>query len=282
MQAGFPTIPSDRGDDLHHLAHVDRADLVLFMAGNQFMVMEEIIAEFQSEYPQVKNIFYETLPPGLELKQILAGGAIFKGKTIGVKPDIYTSVSLQAMQTLEDAGRIQTGDHHLYLHNRLALMVPPGNPADINTVKDLGRDEVRISQPDPANEDIAFHIMDMYHQAGGDRLVQRIMKEKRARGTTLFTAVHHRETPLRIADQTVDVGPVWATETVHAARTGFVFDVVEPGEDLDRRKNVNYYVCKLSGSPHPENAQKFITFIRSSTAQKIYREYGFVTPSPPI
>jgi ABC-type molybdate transport system substrate-binding protein len=279
MQKDFPTIPSDRADDLHHLEDADSADLVLFMAGSQCRAMEEIIAKFQSEYREVKRIFYETLPPGLELKQILAGGAIFKGKTIERMPDIYTSVNQKAMQTLEEAGRIQKGDYHLYLHNRLTLMVPSGNPANIKTVKDLGRDEVRISQPDPANEDIAFHIIDMYCQAGGYQLVQRIMEEKRNRGTTIFTVVHHRETPLRIAEKTVDVGPVWATETVHAAATGFVFDVVEPGNDLDRRDHVNYYVCKLSGSPHPENAEKFLTFIRSSTAQMIYRKYGFVTPA---
>ena len=52
----------------------------------------------------------------------------------------------------------------MYLHNRLTLMVPSGNPADIKAVADLGREEVRISQPDPANEDIAIHIMDMYRQ----------------------------------------------------------------------------------------------------------------------
>ncbi len=90
--------------------------------------------------------------------------------------------------------------------------------------------------------------------------------------------MHHQETPARIADKTVDVGPVWATEAVHAASSGFAFDVVEPGEDLDRREHVNYYICRLSGSHHPENAQKFIRFIRSKTAQQIYGQYGFVAP----
>ena len=104
------------------------------MAGNQFMVMKQIMAQFQSEYPQVKRIFYETLPPGLELKQILAGGAIYKGRKIAVIPDIYTSVNQKAMQTLEDTGHISKGDYHLYLHNRLTLMVPPGNPANARTI----------------------------------------------------------------------------------------------------------------------------------------------------
>ena len=277
MPEKYPTIPSDRADDLHHLEYAECADLVLFMAGNQFMAMDEIVSEFQSAYPEVKKIYYETLPPGLELKQILAGGAIFRDRLIDVRPDIYTSVSEKAMRTLEDPGFILDNDYRPYLHNRLTLMVPPGNPARITAVTDLSREEIRISQPDPANEDIAFHIMDMYRQAGGDQLVRRIMEEKRDNGTTLYTVVHHRETPLRIADGLVDVGPVWATEAVHAAAAGFAFDTVEPGEKLDRREHVNYYICKLYRSPNPENAQNFLSFMNSSTAQQIYEKYGFIS-----
>jgi len=272
----LPVIPAGRSDDLHNLEIADSADLVLFMAGNQFMAMGEIIYEFQDKYPDIKKIFYETLPPGLELKQILSGGAVFKGKTLHVRPDIYTSVNEKGMKVLEESGFIKKNDYHLYLHNRLTLMAPKGNPAKIESVLDMGRDDVRISQPDPENEDIAFHIMDMYRQAGGEDLVRRIMEEKRAEGTTIFTIVHHRETPLRILKKTVDVGPVWITEVIHAKSSGLRFDVVEPGEDLDQRKEINYYVCKLSNSPNPENAQKFLDFITSPTAQKIYKKYGFL------
>jgi len=272
----LPVIPAGRSDDLHNLEIADSADLVLFMAGNQFMAMGEIIYEFQDKYPDIKKIFYETLPPGLELKQILSGGAVFKGKTLHVRPDIYTSVNEKGMKVLEESGFIKKNDYHLYLHNRLTLMAPKGNPAKIESVLDMGRDDVRISQPDPENEDIAFHIMDMYRQAGGEDLVRRIMEEKRAEGTTIFTIVHHRETPLRILKKTVDVGPVWITEVIHAKSSGLRFDVVEPGEDLDQRKEINYYVCKLSNSPNPENAQKFLDFITSQTAQKIYKKYGFL------
>ena len=60
--------------------------LLLFMAGNQFIVMEELLAAFQKEFPDVQKIFYETLPPGLELKQILAGGAIFRMESIWLDP----------------------------------------------------------------------------------------------------------------------------------------------------------------------------------------------------
>jgi ABC-type molybdate transport system substrate-binding protein len=276
-QTNLPVIPYDRQDDLHYPEMLPDADLVIFMAGNQFMAMTELIESFRSQYPEIRKIFYETLPPGLELKQILAGGAAFRDNIIDVYPDIYTSVNEKAMKALVNNDHIREEDYCLYLHNRLSLIVPEGNPANITSVGDLGKEYVRISQPDPANEDIAFHIMDMYRDAGGDALVHRIMEEKRAGGTTILTIVHHRETPLRIAKKTVDVGPVWATEIIYAKTTGLSFEVIEPGPQLDQRNKINYYVCKLSRAPHPEAAEKFMHFITSPEAGKIYQKYGFVS-----
>lgn len=272
----YPVIPADREDDLHNLELADVADLVLFVAGNQFMVMEELLGAFQSKYPEVKKVFYETLPPGLELKQILAGGAFFRDKLIEVCPDVYASVSEEAMKKLEKQGLISGESYLLYLHNRLVLMVPEGNPAQITSVEDLAREDVRISQPNPEYEDIAFHIMDMYRQVGGDELVHRIMEKKRAEGTTILTVVHHRETPLRIKVGSVDVGPVWATEIQHARQTDLAVDMVDPGEGFDQREKINYYICQLKGSANPENGGKFLKFIQSTMAQGIYERYGFV------
>ena len=272
----YPVIPPDRGDDLHNLELADSADLVLFVAGNQFMVMEELLGVFQSQNPDIKRIFYETLPPGLELKQILAGGALFQDNLIDVRPDVYASVSAAAMKQLEQKDLISSEDYFLYLHNRIVLMVPETNPAQITSVGDLARSEVRISQPNPEYEDIAFHILDMYRQAGGEALVHRIVEEKRAEGTTILTVVHHRETPLRIKRGTVDVGPVWATEIRHARQTKLAVDMVDPGEGLDQREEINYYICTLKDSGNPENGAKFLEFIRSPVAQGIYERYGFV------
>ena len=272
----LPVIPSNRMDDLHNLEFAGSADLILFMAGNQFMALKEIVTAFQKKHPSVQNIYYETLPPGLELKQIMSRGAVFRGGILSAYPDVYASVHLRAMQTLERAGHILPGKYQLYLHNQLSLMVPKGNPARIKTVGDLKKENVRISQPDPDNEDIAFHIMDMYRQTGGEELVQRIMEEKRSEGTTIMTIVHHRETPLRIIKKTVDVGPVWATEIIHAQRLGLAVEGIEPGEALDQRNNINYYICQLRDAPNPENAKLFLAFLTSPHGQKIYQKYGFV------
>jgi ABC-type molybdate transport system substrate-binding protein len=269
----LPEIPLSSGDDLHGLEYIDSADLVLFMAGNQFMVMNDLLNLFQQEHPKIKKIFYETLPPGLELKQILAGGARFGEKEIRVTPDVYTAVTEDAMKELLHKKYID--DYFVYLHNRIVLMVPEGNPEGIKTVLDLGRDDVRISQPG-AMEDITRYITDMYKSAGGNALLKKIMDDKRAEGTTIMTIVHHRETPLRMKKGTVDVGPVWATEVRNAQSVGLKVEAIEPGEGLDQRDKVNYYIARLKNAPHPENAAKFLNFMKTPEAQDIYRRFGFV------
>jgi ABC-type molybdate transport system substrate-binding protein len=275
----YPVIPTERGDDLHNLEHADSADLILFMAGNQFMLMPELIAAFRKAHPEVATIFYETLPPGLELKQILAGGMAYNDRTYPIQADVYSSVSHQAMQTLVAKELVSSEDYFIYLHNRLALMVKKGNPKSIHSVLDLGREDVVISQPNPDYENIADHIIAMYEQAGGQTFVETILQEKQANGTTLLTTVHHRETPDRLVRGTADVGPVWHTEIVAAENDGFDVEGVSVAEALDQSDAINYFIAPLRQARNPENARKFLNFIRNETARKIFTEYGFVVPA---
>ena len=55
MKKEFPTIPESRSDDLHNLDYADTADPVLFLAGNQFMVMQALLTEFQKQFPEIKK-----------------------------------------------------------------------------------------------------------------------------------------------------------------------------------------------------------------------------------
>jgi ABC-type molybdate transport system substrate-binding protein len=277
----MPIIPAERGEDIHGLEIMERADLVVFMAGNQFMAMPALIEEFKSHNPYIEHIFVETLPPRLELNQILAGGARFGEVVIDVVPDVYTSVSAEAVSELARAGFVEPTEAFVYLHNRLAIMTVAGNPLRIREVADLARDDVRVSQPNPAYEDIARHIVNMYVEAGGQELERRIMVEKVEAGTTLMTTVHHRETPERIEAGIADAGPVWATEIAHAIANGRRVTAIEVGEALDQHGKVEYFACPILRGKNRLAGEAFCEFLRSTPAQAIYADYGF-TPEFPI
>jgi ABC-type molybdate transport system substrate-binding protein len=190
-------------------------------------------------------------------------------------PDVYSSVSIAAMHTLEKEGHIDSDNYQPYLHNRLVLMVPQGNPAGIGKVEDLGRARVRVSQPDPRFEDIAQHIQEMYRLAGGEALERRIMIDKRRGGSTRFTVVHHRETPARLLNGEADVGPVWATEAAYAKKRGWALEIVEPGDAIDGRNRITYYICSLPKGRNLQNGQKFVAFVLSPGGQRIFAKHGF-------
>src|SRR5690625_4069621 len=64
--AGIDNVPDLYGE-------VENPQLVIFFAGNQFMVMEELITAFKTEHPQYERVFVETLPPGILAEQIKGG-----------------------------------------------------------------------------------------------------------------------------------------------------------------------------------------------------------------
>src|ERR1700683_1902561 len=65
----------DNVPDLH--GNPEDAKLVLFIGGNQFFVMPELVVAFEKLHADLRgHIFYETLPSGILLKQMAKNNKI--------------------------------------------------------------------------------------------------------------------------------------------------------------------------------------------------------------
>ena len=83
----FTVPPADVLADFH--GSLDNPQLVLFASGNYFFALGQLVTAFGEANPGYRgHVFYETLPPGLLLKQMDAGGTVTSGNmTWTVKPD---------------------------------------------------------------------------------------------------------------------------------------------------------------------------------------------------
>ena len=266
------TIPEiDIVADLH--GDVVDPQLAVFFAGNQFMVVHELIAAFQKQYPQYQRIFVETLPPGILADQIREGALVMGNLRVVLKPDVYTAGQNRIMELQKSDRWFSTTEN--YARNRLALMVYRGNPKHISGLQDLGRSDVHVSMPNPQWEGIARVIETLYRKAGGEPLVNKIMVVKVKDGSTYLTQIHHRQTPLRILRRESDVGPVWYSEAYfqeHILHNPI--SIVEiPNQD---NMEVTYTAGLMKAAPHPQAAREFMQFLTSPVAQTIYRHYGFL------
>lgn len=263
------TIPGiDNVPDLYGDIHDPQ--LVVFFAGNQYMVVDELINAFKKAYPQYERVFAETLPPGILFRQIETGSLVIGNLRIAVRPDVYTAGRSRVEENLDIFSRTVS-----YTKNKLAIMVGLGNPLQIRSLRDLGRKDVRVSMPNPSWEGIGRKIEEAYVLAGGQNLKTQIMDVKRAEGSTILTKIHHRQTPLNILYRRADAGPVWLSEALYHTSLHPV-DLVE----IPDSENVSatYMAGSLKAAPHPAAADDFLNFLSGQTALAIYQKYGFQRP----
>jgi molybdenum ABC transporter molybdate-binding protein len=254
------------------------ADLVMYLAGNQFMVMEELIKDFQSKNPDLKSIYVETIPPGQILKgQLLKQGEI-EGQKTAQNPDLFASVNLQHLKKLNKEGRMDK--YMIYIHNKLELMVAKGNPKNIKGPKDLTRDDLVLSLPNPLTEGIfKFYGSEMLKDLGIYEKVTGNAECKHCwaiKGKTWFTSRHHRETPHRIETGEADVGIVWATEVAYGKSQGRPIDGVAIEAPLNKQDKVGYAIGALTDGRNQEAAKLYLDYLATDAAQSIYEKYGFI------
>jgi molybdate transport system substrate-binding protein len=258
---GVDNVPDLFGD-------INDPQLVIFFAGNQFMCIDDLLAAFKKEYPQYQRIFAETLPPGILAKQIEGGSLTVGNMRITLQPDVYTAGKSRIVQMNNSFNDTAT-----YAFNKLAIMVQAGNPKQINSLRDLGRDDVKVSMPNPAWEGIAEKIEEAYKKAGGEELKNKIMVSKVADSSTHLTQIHHRQTPMRIMYEQSDAGPVWYSEAWYQQMIHHPIEMVM----IPDKENISatYMAGVLKNAPHPQAAKDFIKFLNSDIAKIIYKKYGF-------
>ncbi|WP_143308347.1 molybdate ABC transporter substrate-binding protein [Chitinophaga vietnamensis] len=258
---GIDNVPDLYGD-------IVDPQLVIFFAGNQFMVIDSLIHDFKKVYPQYRRVFAETLPPGILAQQILSGSLVLGNLRIDIRPDIYTAGKSRIDQ-LRDSFSVV---NH-YAGNKLAIMVQAGNPRHIKGLRDLARKDIRVAMPNPAWEGIGKRIEEAYVKAGGEPLRNSIMNEKVKSHTTYLTQIHHRETPLRILYNQADAGPVWFTEAYYQQLLKHPVSTVA----IPEKENItaSYWAGILKSAPHQQAAKDFMDFLLSERGQAIYKYFGF-------
>ena len=252
------------------------ADLILWLAGNQFFAMDDVVASFQRLHPNLK-IALVTLPPGLLLEAIKKGGWRYENTDFPGLPDIYASVNLGHLKDLKTIGLMQS--YMIYMHNELQIMVAKGNPKSVRGIDDLGRPDVRTSLPNPVNEGIMqFYARKVLERHGLWQVLSngRECASCQTSERNWFTAVHHREIPERIRNGQSDAGIVWKTEALEALRGGAHVEAVDLPLEDSLRSEVAYAIGAIATARHAENAAAYLAFLRSDAGQNTYAKFGFV------
>jgi molybdate transport system substrate-binding protein len=267
----FTVAPVDVLSDFH--GSIDHPDLVLYVSGNYFFAVRGVVDAFGEANPRYRgNVYYETLPPGLLIKQMEAGGKVTSGNmTWTAKPDVFMA-ELLASNELMRQGKL-AGPVVAFATNDLTIMVPAGNPAHITGLADLGRAGLALAMPNPAFEGVARQIRASLVKVGGEALAEAVYGSKVKNGETILTRIHHRQTPLLLMQGLAETGVTWRSEAIFQEQVGNPIGHV----DIPAEHNTLavYSAALVPDAPHPEAARAWLEFIKSDAAFEVFRRYGF-------
>jgi ABC-type molybdate transport system substrate-binding protein len=258
-------------------------DLVIFMAGNQYPVLPELIAAFrdwlaaQPQHGGVKadRVFYATTPPGRLIDAMDSGQLVLGNFWIDVRPDklwpdVFMTGPRQQRRML--AAKYLDG-WSVYTRNRgVVLLVAAGNPKNIRGIQDLMREDVRVALSSPAREPASYEsYANTLRAQGGAQFPERLLQKP---NTVSPAAVHHRENPQFIFDGVADVAPMYFHFGEYLKkRMPEHFDyVVLPAEGNSRDELA---ISMLNNAPRRAAAAAWIEFMRSDSAAALYNRYGF-------
>jgi molybdate transport system substrate-binding protein len=265
------TLPhADNLADFH--GDLTGARLILFVGTGYYFAMPLLLASFEDEHPELEGrVYYETLAAGVLAKQIRSGGRVTVGNMTWVaRPDAYLG-ELTTVKRLIETGDL-VGPPVSYATNRLAIMVPRGNPAQVHNLADLGRPGIHIAMPNPEYGGLPSQIEAALTKAGGPALVSAVFDMKVRQGTTLLTHLHHRQTPVWLMDGRSEAGVVWRSETVFDEQVGLPTERVEIRADQNITSTCGGALMK--DALNNREARLWLDFLQGDKARAIFARYG--------
>jgi len=197
----------------------------------------------------------------------------------GLKADIVflstgDDVNLLVDQGLVDAKWNRQSYDGIAADTVVVFAVRDGNPKHIKGWNDLIKPGVQVVTPNPFSSGSAkWNVLAAY---GAQRRLGKSDKQATAYVKTLFQHVVSQDTSGRNATNTFlsgkgDVLLTYESEALAARQNGQNIQYVIPRQTM----LIELPIAVLKSSPNKDVANKFIRFVKGSTAQDLFGQYGF-------
>ena len=229
----------------------DHQELVVFAAASMTETLTELGKQYMAENANV-NIIFNFDSSGTLKTQIQEGADC----------DIFISAGQKQMNELEC---VLEGTRFDILENKVALAVPDGNPANINSYDDLiaglknadlmlamGNADVPVGQ-------YTQKILNFYDLVEADL----------AAAGSITYGTNVKEVTTQVSEAAVDCGIIYQTDAFSAGLT--VVDTATP----EMCGQVIYPAAVLNTTRNEEAAVSFLTFLTSDAADAVFEAVGF-------
>ena len=229
----------------------DPEELIVFAAASMTETLTELGSQYMTENENVTIVF-----------NFDSSGTLLTQIREGADCDIFISAGQRQMDELDC---ILEGSRFDMLENKLALVVPEGNPAGINSFDDMtaglsdgtimlamGNGDVPVGQY--TQKILAYYGMN---------------EETLAAAGAITYGTNVKEVTTQVSEAAVDCGVVYQTDAFSAGLT-----VVDTAT-AEMCGQVIYPAAVLNTSKNAEAAEDFLEFLTSDAADEVFSRVGF-------
>lgn len=231
--------------------------LTVFAASSLTDALNEIGTAFSVDQPGVKVEF--NFAGSQQLRQQLEQGA---------STDVFASANTKEMNTAIASGLIVSETQQTFLHNRLIVILPKNNPANIQSLQDLAKPGLKIILAAPSVP-VGGYALTALGQMNADF------------GTTFSATVgsnvasyedNVKQVVTKIQLGEGDAGIVYSSDVTPAAAPQL------STIDIPDKYNVlaTYPIAVLKAAPHSQAATAFVEYVLSDKGQSILQKWGFL------
>ena len=243
-------------------------ELIVFAAASMTETLTELKTAYEAANPGVSLILsFES--SGTLKTQIQEGAECDLFISAGQKQMNQLDISADAAVNTEGLDMVLQGSRINLLENKVALVVPEGNPKGIESFDDLaeklgagtvfmamGNSDVPVGQY--TQKILAFYGLD---------------EAALANAGTLTYGTNVKEVTTQVKAASVDCGVVYGTDAFSAG-----LEIVDTAT-AEMCGQVIYPAAVMKESRHPEAAQAFLTWLTGEDASAVFSAVGF-TPVP--
>jgi len=231
--------------------------LIIFAAASLTDAFEAMATAFEADNPTVDILF-----------NFSGSSTLATQLDQGAPADLFASANPIQMQRTIDGGRI-AGEPQIFIQNKLTLIVPSDNPANIISLDDLATEGITLilAAPDVpirTYTDTLFALlvsMPEYGEAYYTAVMANLVSEE----------PNVRQVSAKIAFGEADAGIVYLSDV-----TSDIADDVLAIPIPDAINTIATYPIAITDDTNqPELAQSFIDFVLSPVGQAIMTDWGF-------
>src|SRR5215469_2964048 len=230
--------------------------LNVFAAASLTNAFKEIGQNFQKAHPNVTVTF-----------NFAGSDALATQINQGAPADVFASANNAQMNVVVKAGSIDASKVATFAHNRLVVVYPKNNPANIMTLQDLAKHGLKLVLA-AKTVPVGGYALDFLTKASADPSFGASYKANVLNNVVSYEA-DVKSVLTKVSLGEADAGIVYITDAETAASTTTTLDIPDALNSI-----ATYPIGVVSASKNASVAQQFVDYVAGPDGQAVLAQYS--------